>query len=713
MIAYRKRQPYISLVNSYLIDSPQPSSLNYWYNLGSLLGLCLVIQIASGIFLAMHYSSHIELAFDSVEHIMRDVNLGWLIRYIHANGASFFFGCMYIHVGKALYYGSYRKPRVLVWIIGVIILIATMATGFMGKKSSSPKLLYNINIIKKKHIGYKNKREFSTLSKLNIPHNKLKYNNNYENNDDLKDFFSEIGIYPDIWWKNLDNSKVIDEIKNELINKTGIYIIINKKSKDFYVGSGETNELYNRFNYHLMIKGSTKLKKDIKRYGLNNFIYGILEYYPFEVNISNINEIKELYKLEKSYISLLLPSYNITPEAGNEFGLKNKKVNINNDNLLIDLSLLKERKELLNRLKNRKLNNSKRGFSTLRVLYKENKDLENIKIKGIENYSSYIDSNKLLLEIGIKPKLWWENLDNKKVLYDIKEELKDKAGVYIIISKKSKNYYIGSAHTNQLYIRMRNHLFQSGKKGSKLVKRSLEKYGLNNFIYGILEYYPFEVRKENNIELYALESSYISLLSPNYNIMPEAGQFLGVKNTEIKINDSNSLINLDVIKDRKQLIEESKKKHMKLYKSLRKVRTCFTISPKGLANIKKGTNKRVFLSKEMISEEDIINNKGYLCFFTNVKISAHYLCCSDKTIQRALHKGYIYIPNVFLSLLNNDHIRNNNSLIEFIDESKLEDFHYKGRKNKRLKIKSTLDNINNNVYTKIFIKGYLDRYLNY
>lgn len=132
MIAYRKRQPYISLVNSYLIDSPQPSSINYWYNLGSLLGLCLVIQIASGIFLAMHYSSHIELAFDSVEHIMRDVNLGWLIRYIHANGASFFFACMYIHVGKALYYGSYRKPRVLVWIIGVIILIATMATAFMG-----------------------------------------------------------------------------------------------------------------------------------------------------------------------------------------------------------------------------------------------------------------------------------------------------------------------------------------------------------------------------------------------------------------------------------------------------------------------------------------------------------------------------------------------------------------------------------------------------
>lgn len=131
-MAVRKTNPYLSLVNSYLIDSPQPSSINYWYNLGSLLGLCLVIQIASGLFLAMHYSSNIELAFDSVESIMRDVNAGWLIRYIHANGASFFFICMYLHIGKAIYYGSYKSPRILVWTIGVIIFIATMATAFMG-----------------------------------------------------------------------------------------------------------------------------------------------------------------------------------------------------------------------------------------------------------------------------------------------------------------------------------------------------------------------------------------------------------------------------------------------------------------------------------------------------------------------------------------------------------------------------------------------------
>lgn len=131
-MSYRKSNTYLSLVNSYLIDSPQPSSINYWWNIGSLLGLCLVIQIASGILLAMHYSSNIELAFDSVEHIMRDVNAGWLLRYVHANGASFFFICLYGHIGKAIYYGSYRSPRVTLWIIGVIIFILVMATAFLG-----------------------------------------------------------------------------------------------------------------------------------------------------------------------------------------------------------------------------------------------------------------------------------------------------------------------------------------------------------------------------------------------------------------------------------------------------------------------------------------------------------------------------------------------------------------------------------------------------
>lgn len=131
-MAFRKSNVYLSLVNSYIIDSPQPSSISYWWNLGSLLGLCLCIQICTGIFLAMHYSSNIELAFSSVEHIIREVQLGWLLRYMHANGASFFFMCMYAHIGKGLYYGSYKTPRSLVWIIGVIIFILTIATAFLG-----------------------------------------------------------------------------------------------------------------------------------------------------------------------------------------------------------------------------------------------------------------------------------------------------------------------------------------------------------------------------------------------------------------------------------------------------------------------------------------------------------------------------------------------------------------------------------------------------
>ncbi|WBF16356.1 apocytochrome b (mitochondrion) [Saccharomyces uvarum] len=131
-MAFRKSNVYLSLVNSYVIDSPQPSSISYWWNMGSLLGLCLVIQILTGIFMAMHYSSNIELAFSSVEHIMRDTHNGYILRYLHANGASFFFLVMYMHMAKGLYYGSYRSPRVTLWNVGVIIFVLTIATAFLG-----------------------------------------------------------------------------------------------------------------------------------------------------------------------------------------------------------------------------------------------------------------------------------------------------------------------------------------------------------------------------------------------------------------------------------------------------------------------------------------------------------------------------------------------------------------------------------------------------
>ena len=126
------RLPIFTFVHHDLVEYPTPRNLNYWWNFGSLAGVMLVILIATGIFLAMNYVANTAMAFDSVERIMRDVNFGWLLRYLHANGGSFFFICVYIHVGRGLYYGSYKSPRELLWIIGVLILFAMMGTAFLG-----------------------------------------------------------------------------------------------------------------------------------------------------------------------------------------------------------------------------------------------------------------------------------------------------------------------------------------------------------------------------------------------------------------------------------------------------------------------------------------------------------------------------------------------------------------------------------------------------
>jgi len=127
-----KSHPLLKMANSYVIDSPQPSNISYLWNFGSLLAFCLIIQIVTGVTLAMHYNPSVLEAFNSVEHIMRDVNNGWLIRYLHSNTASAFFFLVYLHIGRGLYYGSYRAPRTLVWTIGTVIFLLMMATGFLG-----------------------------------------------------------------------------------------------------------------------------------------------------------------------------------------------------------------------------------------------------------------------------------------------------------------------------------------------------------------------------------------------------------------------------------------------------------------------------------------------------------------------------------------------------------------------------------------------------
>nr|YP_010131273.1 cytochrome b [Omphalius rusticus]QPZ76004.1 cytochrome b [Omphalius rusticus] len=126
----RKQHSVLKIVNGSLIDLPSPMNLSIWWNFGSLLGLCLVIQIVTGLFLSMHYAAHVDLAFASVSHISRDVNYGWFLRAMHANGGSWFFICIYFHIGRGMYYGSYSNMHT--WNIGVVLLLLTMATAFLG-----------------------------------------------------------------------------------------------------------------------------------------------------------------------------------------------------------------------------------------------------------------------------------------------------------------------------------------------------------------------------------------------------------------------------------------------------------------------------------------------------------------------------------------------------------------------------------------------------
>ena len=129
---FESRLPIMGLIHSSFVVYPTPRNLNYWWTFGGILSVMLMVQILTGIVLVMHYTPHVDYAFSSVELIMRDVNWGWMLRYTHANGASMFFVAVYIHMLRGLYYGSYKAPREVLWILGVIIYLLMMATGFMG-----------------------------------------------------------------------------------------------------------------------------------------------------------------------------------------------------------------------------------------------------------------------------------------------------------------------------------------------------------------------------------------------------------------------------------------------------------------------------------------------------------------------------------------------------------------------------------------------------
>ncbi len=257
---------------------------------------------------------------------MRDVNNGWLIRYLHSNTASAFFFLVYLHIGRGLYYGSYRAPRTLVWTIGTVIFLLMVATAFLGYKQS-PKLSNskksNKNILLKKDqnankiIFFNNQKRFS--SSINNASNKKK-----EKQDRLNNFIKQESLSPVFCFENLHLNKKRKEILSKTKGLSGIYLILNKVTLDYYIGSASTNRLYARFSNHLLyFKGSKIVKLAVIKYKLSNFAFLVLELFPDIINKENN---KKLIDIEDSYLKSLLPNYNILTEAGSTFGYKHTEM---------------------------------------------------------------------------------------------------------------------------------------------------------------------------------------------------------------------------------------------------------------------------------------------------------------------------------------------------------------------------------------------------
>ena len=346
-----KSHPLLKLVNSYLIDSPQPSNISYLWNFGSLLAVCLVIQIITGVTLAMHYNPSVLEAFNSVEHIMRDVNNGWLIRYLHSNTAAAFFFLVYLHIGRGLYYGSYRAPRTLVWTLGTVIFLLMMATAFLGllhspkwikwnnknnnNKNNNKKNNNNNNNIINNNRGSYNTTPNTPFSKGNVRHfsaftrslsieSKEPNTNSTSYSKDVNEFLKINDIKPVYVYENLGDKYIQSKVLNDTKNLAGVYLILNKFNLSCYVGSASTGKFNSRFRRHLFtFNGSKVVKAAVKKYKIDNFAFIILNIFTEEVNKENN---RQLLDMEDYYIKSLLPDYNIVTEAGNTFGYKHSEI---------------------------------------------------------------------------------------------------------------------------------------------------------------------------------------------------------------------------------------------------------------------------------------------------------------------------------------------------------------------------------------------------
>lgn len=324
--------------------------------------------------------------------IMRDVNYGWLIRYTHANVASFFFIFVYIHIGKGIYYGSYKKPRVKLWSIGVIIFIVMMGTAFLGYLINGLKWFESIYILRNSEFYSICNHILGSSNNISILYDFSAFIGLSENTKLKTSFDKYITLFnkmkppikPIKIYDNLTEVSSQILLREENKHKTGIYMIFNLKNGKFYIGSAITNRINTRFRNHCIHgTGSPLLNKAINKYGLENFVFLILEYFPHLVNKENLkgNHIK-LLELETNYINIYKPKYNILVSGFSSLGYKHNKETL--DKMKANFS--EARKQILSKLhKNKTLSENTKNLIREKALLRFNQNNINIKKMAIIN----------------------------------------------------------------------------------------------------------------------------------------------------------------------------------------------------------------------------------------------------------------------------------------------------------------------------------------
>ena len=298
----------LKILNQHLNLYPTPLNLNYAFNFGSLAGIVLMVQIITGILLAMHYTAHVDHAFSSVVHLMNDVPSGMILRYTHANGASLFFTVVYLHTFRGIYYSSGNQPRELVWITGVIILLVMIITAFIGYYISQ-KWVYLHTMLLESNVELSKAFTSVNLSVIYI-----------RSKDDEKKAVSPVKSY-----YNLHNLDTQLSILKDNKRKAGIYLVLNNKNGNAYIGSAINNRIYARFRNHCIHLKNTNiaLSRAIRKYGLENFSFHILEYFAGIIEKENCKKAHlSLLERETFFLKEYMPMYNIILSGVSSLGYK-------------------------------------------------------------------------------------------------------------------------------------------------------------------------------------------------------------------------------------------------------------------------------------------------------------------------------------------------------------------------------------------------------